>query len=187
MSRERSPFVHKVRHKAKNASCPILGASQAVKWFRLSARQGFPQACQNLGICYQTGTGVRKDLPKAVELFRQAVEGGRCARQVLLSKGGPVLRTCFCTPLDNRREDQSGGLFDSSIWEGGFVRRKARCGGSLFVLLDERGEQRKRTGVHRTRQETDERCFTEEAVIRNQQGISMRHHSGCKDTRRGRL
>ncbi|CBJ48727.1 Sel1 domain-containing protein [Ectocarpus siliculosus] len=49
---------------------------EAVKWFRLSARQGFPQACQNLGMCYQTGAGVEKDLPKAVELFRQAVEGG---------------------------------------------------------------------------------------------------------------
>ncbi|CAN0201994.1 unnamed protein product, partial [Hapterophycus canaliculatus] len=48
----------------------------AVKWFRLAARQGFPQACQNLGICYQAGVGVEKDLPKALELFRQAVEGG---------------------------------------------------------------------------------------------------------------
>ncbi|CAB1120360.1 unnamed protein product [Ectocarpus sp. CCAP 1310/34] len=52
---------------------------EAVKWFRLSARQGFPQACQNLGMCYQTGAGVEKDLPKAVQLFRQAVEGGSLA------------------------------------------------------------------------------------------------------------
>lgn len=50
---------------------------EAVKWFKHSSRQGNPQGCQNLGICYQAGVGVPKDLPKAEGLFRQAVAAGR--------------------------------------------------------------------------------------------------------------
>lgn len=77
---------------------------QAVKWFRLSARQGFPQACQNLGMCYQTGAGVEKDLPKAVELFRQAVEGGRCVHVVGEAAGGGYVFTLVALKIRQRAE-----------------------------------------------------------------------------------
>ena len=36
----------------------------------------------NLGLCYHNGTGVAKDLKKAVQLYQQAADQGHVAAQV---------------------------------------------------------------------------------------------------------
>lgn len=49
---------------------------EAVKWFRLSAEQGYFLAQFFLGICYFYGSGVRKNKRKGVEWMRKAAEQG---------------------------------------------------------------------------------------------------------------
>ncbi|CAN0267370.1 unnamed protein product, partial [Discosporangium mesarthrocarpum] len=48
---------------------------EAFRWFWQSSRQGYPQGCQNMAMCYEAGIGVTKDVAKAVELYRRAAEG----------------------------------------------------------------------------------------------------------------
>ena len=52
---------------------------EAVKWYRLAAKQGYAEAQLMLGICYLAGDGVAKDEKEAVKLFRLAAEQG-CVR-----------------------------------------------------------------------------------------------------------
>ena len=49
---------------------------RAVEYFTLSAEQDYPGALFVLGVCYQDGTGVEKDLEKAAELYQQALDAG---------------------------------------------------------------------------------------------------------------
>ncbi len=48
----------------------------AVYWYRKSADLGDKASQNNLGICYENGRGVEKDLTKAVELYRKSAEQG---------------------------------------------------------------------------------------------------------------
>ena len=50
--------------------------SEAVKWYRKAAEQGYAKAQCNLGNCYYCGNGVLKDVVKAVEWYRKAAEQG---------------------------------------------------------------------------------------------------------------
>ena len=47
---------------------------QAVKWYRQAAEQGDSEAQFNLGLCYENGEGVPKDLAEAVKWYRKAAE-----------------------------------------------------------------------------------------------------------------
>jgi uncharacterized protein len=49
---------------------------EAVKWYRKSAEQGFPQAQFNLGNMYSDGQGVPQDYREAVKWYRKAAKQG---------------------------------------------------------------------------------------------------------------
>jgi len=46
----------------------------AVQWYRKSAEQGFPGGELNLGVCYEKGLGVNKDLGEAFKWYRKAAD-----------------------------------------------------------------------------------------------------------------
>ena len=48
--------------------------TEAVKWYRRVAEQGNARAQYNLGICYERGEGVEKDMTEAVKWYRKAEE-----------------------------------------------------------------------------------------------------------------
>ena len=58
--------------------------SKAATWFRLSAKQGDSEAQYRLGMMYEQGDGVEKDLEKAVKLYRFAADQGHAMAQVNL-------------------------------------------------------------------------------------------------------
>ena len=49
---------------------------EAVKWYRLAAEQGAPEAQHNLGFMYRYGKGVLQDDKEAVKWYRLAAEQG---------------------------------------------------------------------------------------------------------------
>jgi len=57
---------------------------EAVKWFRKAAEQGYAEAQNNLGYCYEYGQGVEKNLAEAVSWYRKAAEQGHAAAQTNL-------------------------------------------------------------------------------------------------------
>lgn len=50
--------------------------SEAVKWYRKAAEQGFGEAQFNLGEMYAKGRGVAKDTLQALSWYRKACDGG---------------------------------------------------------------------------------------------------------------
>jgi TPR repeat protein len=69
---------------------------QAVKWFRLAAKQGFAKAQYNLGVMYQQGQGVSQDYKTAVKWYALAAEQGDAEAQfnlgVMYFEGQGVLQ-----------------------------------------------------------------------------------------------
>ena len=58
--------------------------AEAVKWFRAGAEQGYVQAQYSLGVCYENGWGVGKDLEQAVKWYSVAAEqGSEAAKEAL--------------------------------------------------------------------------------------------------------
>ena len=53
-----------------------LDPASAVEWFRKAADQDCPAAFYELGVCYENGEGVEKDLTEAEVWYRKAVNGG---------------------------------------------------------------------------------------------------------------
>ena len=49
---------------------------EAFKWFMKAANQGDIYAEYNLGICYENGNGVKRNVPEAVKWFTKAAEKG---------------------------------------------------------------------------------------------------------------
>ena len=50
-------------------------------WYRTAAEQGYADAQNNLGVCYETGAGVPKDLVQAASWYRKAAEQGQTIAQ----------------------------------------------------------------------------------------------------------
>ena len=50
--------------------------TEAVKWYRMAAEQGYAPAQNELGSCYYKGHGVAQDMEEAVKWFRMAAEQG---------------------------------------------------------------------------------------------------------------
>jgi hypothetical protein len=50
--------------------------TDAIKWYKLSAEQGYAPAQNDLGIIFEFGQGVEKDSKKAVELYTLAADQG---------------------------------------------------------------------------------------------------------------
>jgi TPR repeat protein len=59
----------------------LQDAKEAVKWYRLSADQGYVNAQFNLGLIYANGRGVLKDDKEAVKWYRLAADQGHASAQ----------------------------------------------------------------------------------------------------------
>ena len=55
--------------------------SQAVRWYYLAARQGYPPAQNRLGVCYYKGLGTPQNYAAAVLWYQKAAEQGFAAAQ----------------------------------------------------------------------------------------------------------
>jgi len=51
-------------------------SGEAVKWYRLSAEQGYADAQNNLGVMYEEGQGVARNFEEAMKWYRKAAESG---------------------------------------------------------------------------------------------------------------
>ena len=56
-------------------------ASQAVRWYRMSAAQGFSAGQYNLAVMYDRGLGVFEDLGEAIRWYRMAADQGHAGAQ----------------------------------------------------------------------------------------------------------
>ena len=54
----------------------LKNKTEALRWYRLAAKQGHVEAQFNLGLMYEKGEGMPEDHAKAVSWFRQAAEQG---------------------------------------------------------------------------------------------------------------
>jgi TPR repeat protein len=59
--------------------------AEAVKWFRLSAEQGYAKAQYNLALMYANGQGVSQDYKEAVKWYRLSAEQGNADAQIILA------------------------------------------------------------------------------------------------------
>ena len=57
---------------------------EAIKWYRLGAKQGLAGAQSNLGLMYESGKGIMQDHKEAVRLYRQSAEQGNVLAQKYL-------------------------------------------------------------------------------------------------------
>ena len=55
--------------------------TEAVKWYRLAAKQGYASAQFNLGVMYDNGWGVPQDYNEAVKWYRLGAEQGDASAQ----------------------------------------------------------------------------------------------------------
>ncbi len=69
---------------------------EAVRWYRLAARQNIVRAQYHLGLLYETGEGVGRDFDEAAKYFLKAANAGyppaqaNLARLYLVGRGVPV-------------------------------------------------------------------------------------------------
>ena len=68
--KEAQTYVGEVYEKSLGGAAPDYAA--AATWYRKAAEQGYPRALMNLGLLYERGLGVEKDLAKAMELYRKS-------------------------------------------------------------------------------------------------------------------
>jgi TPR repeat protein len=62
--------------------------AEAVRWYRLAARQGYAGAQTNLGVMYANGAGVETDLDQAIRWLRSAAaQGDKIAIENLATLG----------------------------------------------------------------------------------------------------
>jgi TPR repeat protein len=59
---------------------------KAVEWYTKAANQGLASAQYNLGICYEYGKGVMKNIFKAKEWYKKAADQGYEKAKDKLSK-----------------------------------------------------------------------------------------------------
>jgi TPR repeat protein len=57
--------------------------TQAARWYRLAAEQGYARAQYSLGRMYESGQGVPEDYVEAVRWYRLAAEQGYAVGPVL--------------------------------------------------------------------------------------------------------
>jgi TPR repeat protein len=61
---------------------------EAARLYRLAADQGEAYGQNNLGVMYENGTGVAKDVAEAVRLYRLAADQGHSKAQAHLKRLG---------------------------------------------------------------------------------------------------
>jgi len=64
----------------------ILNYKEGSKWFRLAAEQGEVSAQFYMGVFYQEGLGVSKDIKESIKWYRLAAEQGYAAAQIRLGR-----------------------------------------------------------------------------------------------------
>ncbi|MBF0460152.1 MAG: caspase family protein [Magnetococcales bacterium] len=94
------------------------GAGSALEQVRKAAEQGDAKAQFNLGVLYENGTGVRKDVAEAVNWYRKAAEQGHeAARTNLMKLGGAQVEETRKVPTDGERADFSSLSSAISQWQ----------------------------------------------------------------------
>ena len=68
--KEAQTYVGEVYEKSLGGAAPDYATAAA--WYRKAAEQGYPRALMNLGLLYERGLGVEKDLGKAMEFYRKS-------------------------------------------------------------------------------------------------------------------
>ena len=68
--KEAQTYVGEVYEKSLGGAAPDYAS--AATWYRKAAEQGHPRALMNLGLLYERGLGVEKDLTKAMEYYRKS-------------------------------------------------------------------------------------------------------------------
>ena len=68
--KEAQTYVGEVYEKSLGGAAPDYAS--AATWYRKAAEQGHPRALMNLGLLYERGLGVEKDLAKAMEYYRKS-------------------------------------------------------------------------------------------------------------------
>jgi TPR repeat protein len=66
---------------SKNGKGVLQDYSEAVRWYRLSAENGYASAQDNLGNMYNDGRGVLQDYSEALKWYRLAAEQGYASAQ----------------------------------------------------------------------------------------------------------
>lgn len=64
--------------------CAVQSDVQALWWFEQAAELGHPEAQINMGLAYQNGEGVERDLEKAAYWYGKAVEQGNGMARIAL-------------------------------------------------------------------------------------------------------
>lgn len=60
--------------------------SNAFEQLRLAAEAGYPAGMHSVAICYQNGSGTRKDVPAALRWFKAAADAGLGASQLAVAE-----------------------------------------------------------------------------------------------------
>ena len=68
--KEAQTYLGEIYEKSLGGAAPDYAA--AATWYRKAADQGYPRALMNLGLLYERGLGVEKDLAKAMKFYRKA-------------------------------------------------------------------------------------------------------------------
>jgi len=82
---------------------------EAVRWWRLAAAQGQPDALYGLGVCYEDGHGVPRDDRKALSLYKRAavLRHARAADIVAALLADPKPAAISAPPIRARRAGDS--------------------------------------------------------------------------------
>lgn len=70
--------------------------NQAVKYLRQAAELGYGPSQSNVGVCYETGKGVQKDLTQAIKWYLRAALGGNSAGKTNIARMEAIsLPACY--------------------------------------------------------------------------------------------
>ena len=116
-----------------------MDAKEASLYFRLAAEAGDPTACNNLGILYERGEGVPKNLEAAADLYRRASDKGHPAARnnlgyVLLRMSAQVGLDC---PEGRIMIEKAASLFRKSI--DGYLNAGSSIGDRVGSVDSARG------------------------------------------------
>ena len=95
--------------------------TEAVKWYRLAAEQGYAPGQTFLGARYADGEGVREDKAEAVEWYRKAAEQGDAL-------GQQSLGTCYCNGTGVRKDDEESVRWHRKAAEQGHAQAQYSLG-----------------------------------------------------------
>jgi TPR repeat protein len=127
-------------------------AAAAARWFGMAAADGRPLSQYMLAEQYRTGTGVARDLTRALELYREAANQGLAAAQMMLGQAyllglGGIARdadAAFRWLREAARQENPEALFMLSVLyaSGQGVEQDRDFGWSLAVRAAALGQAR---------------------------------------------